>query len=271
MRWYPSKTQLAQSWEKYGLIVVGNIVFFTLLYFISYRPHNEENRASEFLSLAQQAEADSRYDAAKVIYQKVAADYADTRSAETATLRLKFLKRRQPAPVKPKPEKLAPIIDIGKMLDQRPAVYVARYLAEHYDDTPDLRPRVRDAIADYLRIAINYEGVSLKTLRTEKEFQRKAFQKAFFSIRSRCEMKSDWIYDDFFIRNTSIFPWHNVRLHITVSQGDKKKSADVRIPSLRPGRSFEVVSLNVDKNGGDVTCQGVLKMKEGTTKFKHGL
>ncbi len=57
MRMYPSKAMIVQSWKKYGLIVVGNIVFFALLYFISYRPNNDENRAAEFLSMAQEQEA----------------------------------------------------------------------------------------------------------------------------------------------------------------------------------------------------------------------
>src|SRR5262245_60071984 len=30
---------LFDAWQKYGLIVVGNVVFFALLYFIQYRPN----------------------------------------------------------------------------------------------------------------------------------------------------------------------------------------------------------------------------------------
>ena len=271
MRLFPSREQLTQSWEKYGLIVVGNIVFFLLLYFISYRPHNAESRASEFLSLAQQAEADEKIEAAKVLYGKVVTDYSETRSSETATMRLAVLKRHQPRVLKPKPEKVKPVFDIDKMLDQQPSVYVARFLAEKYDETPDLQPRMREVIGNYLKIAINYEGVSLKILRAEKEFQRPEFQKAWFSIRGRCEMQKDWIYDDFFIRNNSIFPWHNVRLTVTVTQGKKKESAEVRIPRLQPGRVFEVVSLNVDESGNDVICHGKLTMDEGSAVFKNRL
>ncbi|MBN2718566.1 MAG: hypothetical protein JXX14_22165 [Deltaproteobacteria bacterium] len=272
MRLVPTKKQLNQSWEKYGLIVVGNIVFFTLLYFISYRPHNEENRASEFLSLAQQAETEDQMTTAQTLYTKITRDYSGTRSAATAQTRLESLRRQHTKHTQlSSPPKPTPVFDIEKMLDQRPAVYVARFLAAHYDDSPKLKPRVRQAIADYLKIAINYDGVLLKTLRTEKEFLRPEFQTAFFSVLTRCEMKKDWIYDDFFIRNNSIFPWHDVRLHVTVSQGKTKESADMRIPALRPGRAIEVASLNVKEAGGDVICQGKLSTREGKATFKNRL
>ncbi|MBN2529386.1 MAG: hypothetical protein JXR76_23565 [Deltaproteobacteria bacterium] len=266
----PHKKHLRQSWEKYGLIVVGNIVFFALLYFISYRPHNEENRASEFLSIAQQQEAENHYHAAMVLYNKVVTDYKETRSAQTAMARIDYMKRHPPKePPKKEPEKLTPVFDIDKMLDQQPAVYVARFLAAHYDDTPTLKPKLRQAIADYLKIAINYEGILLKTLRAEKEFQRPEFQDAFFKVKPRCQMKADWIYDDFFIKNTGIFTWHNVRVQVAVTQGDKKATADVRIPKLSAGRSFEVVSFNVDKSGGAAMCSGKVYTREGTVKFKN--
>jgi hypothetical protein len=272
MRMVPTGKQLKQSWEKYSLIVVGNIVFFLLLYFISYRPHNEENRASEFLSLAQQEDADDHYRSAMVLYQKVLADYGKTRSAQTAKSRLAYLKKNPPRPApKKKPEKIQPILDIDKMLDVRPAVYVAKFLAEHYDDKPNLKPRLKQAIGDYLKMAINYEGIPLGKLRTEKEFQREEFQKSFFSIRTGCEMKADWVYDDFYIVNTGIFPWTNVRLRMTVAQGDKKETAEIRIPRLAPGRKFEVTSFNVDKGGGDVVCRGTLKTREGASSFRHRL
>src|SRR5690606_9682238 len=38
-------------WQKYGLIVVGNIVFFALLYFVQYRPNSIDNRATELLTM----------------------------------------------------------------------------------------------------------------------------------------------------------------------------------------------------------------------------
>ena len=272
MKMAPAGTHLKRSWDKYGLIVVGNIVFFTLLYFISYRPHNEENRASEFLSLAQQEDADDHYQSAMVLYRKVADDYADTRSGQTARTRLAYLKKNPPAPPpKLKPEKIQPVLDIDKMLDVRPAVYVAKFLAEHYDDKPGLKPRLKQAIGDYLKMAINYEGIALEKLRTEKEFQREEFQKDFFTIRTGCEMKADWIYDDFYIVNNGIFPWTNARLQMTIAQGDKKQTAEIRIPRLAPGRKFEVTSFNVDKEGGDVICRGKLRTREGATAFRHRL
>lgn len=33
-------------WQKYGLIVVGNLVFFALLYFMQYQPNSRDSRAT---------------------------------------------------------------------------------------------------------------------------------------------------------------------------------------------------------------------------------
>lgn len=267
----PSKERIRKSWEKYGLIVVGNIVFFMLLYFISYRPHNEENRAAEFLSMAQQEETSDNWHTAMVLYQKVTADYPETRSADTAKYRITYLNKHKPRASKPPVKIVEPSISVEKMLEQKPAVYVAKLLAAEYDRFPKLQPKIIQTIGNYLKIAINYDGVLLKTLKTEKEFQRKDFQDAFFTIKPRCQMKSDWIYDDFFIKNSGIFPWHNVRIQVTVSQSSGSTDANIRIPLLRPGSVHELVSFRVSKTGGEVSCRGTVKSREGTAAFHNRL
>ena len=72
---------LRDAWHKYGLIVIGNMVFFALLYFVQYRPNSRDNRAAELLSLAQHEETDHRLEAAEALYSMVATDYADNRPA----------------------------------------------------------------------------------------------------------------------------------------------------------------------------------------------
>ena len=67
-------------WQKYGLIVVGNLVFFALLYFVQYRPNSRDNRATELLTLAQREEAEGRLEAAETLYGKILSDY-DSSSA----------------------------------------------------------------------------------------------------------------------------------------------------------------------------------------------
>ena len=91
-RLHVDKAKIKQIWNKYALIVIGNIVFFCLLYFFSYRPHNRENRASEFLSMAQSAETRGRNEAAIELYQKVLSDYPHTRASSTAKQQLAELK-----------------------------------------------------------------------------------------------------------------------------------------------------------------------------------
>src|SRR5215471_19507592 len=79
---------LIDAWHKYGLIVIGNVVFFALLYFVQYRPNSRENRAAELLTLAQREEADHRLEAAESLYATILADYADERPAALAKERL---------------------------------------------------------------------------------------------------------------------------------------------------------------------------------------
>src|SRR2546423_1583384 len=89
-RWLPQGRQklLLDTWQKYGLIVIGNVVFFALLYFIQYRPNSRENRAGELLTLAQREEAEHRLEAAESLYAMILADYADERPAAVARERI---------------------------------------------------------------------------------------------------------------------------------------------------------------------------------------
>ena len=69
----PPHGRLRRAWDKYGLIVVGNIIFFVLLYWFSYRPHNAESRAGEILSIGQMHESDGQLEAALAVYGRIAA------------------------------------------------------------------------------------------------------------------------------------------------------------------------------------------------------
>src|SRR3982750_4042765 len=79
---------LVGLWQKYGLIVIGNAVFFALLYFVQYRPNSRENRAGELLTLAQREEAEHRLEAAESLYGMIAAEYPDERPGSVAKERL---------------------------------------------------------------------------------------------------------------------------------------------------------------------------------------
>lgn len=269
MRLYPSKEQLKQSWEKYGLIVVGNIVFFALLYFISYRPNNDENRAAEFLSMAQAQETAGRYEAAMVLYEKVGSDYPGTDAAQTAKGRLPSVKKTLALPARPEPELVEPRLDLEDMLSRRPSVYIATFLARHYHDDPTHRAKIHDSINRYLSIAANQEGVDLGTLSREKEFQSDFFQSEFFTVKPRCVMEPDWIWDDFSVKNTNFFAWTNVNIKLTVDQAGRKETTEIRIPELGPGETVDLLEFRVSGSDGVVTCSGDITSTEGTSSWSQ--
>lgn len=269
VRLYPSKEQVKQSWEKYGLIVVGNIVFFALLYFISYRPNNDENRAAEFLSMAQAQETSGRHEAAMVLYEKVVSDYGGTRAAETAGGRLKSVRKNLVVPARPEPELIQPRIDLKEMLVGKPSVYIATFLARHYNDDPAQRPKIREAIGRYLWIASNNEGVDHRTLSKEKEFQSDFFQREFFTVRPRCVMEADWLYDDFYVKNTNFFAWTNANIKLTVEQAGEKETKEMRVPRLGPGERLELLEFWVSGSEGVVTCTVDLTSSEGNIAWSQ--
>ena len=269
MRMYPSKAMIVLSWEKYGLIVVGNIVFFALLYFISYRPNNDENRAAEFLSMAQEQEAIGRNEAAMVIYDKVILTYPETRAAGTAKGRLPKVKKQLASTPKVEPEMVQPRLDLQTMLDRRPTVYLATFLAKHYNDDPTQTPKIHEAIEKYLWVASNQEGIDFRRLQKEKEFSTDFFQREFFTIRPRCVMTPDWLYADFLVKNTNFFAWHNVNIKLVVSQGGSEESHEVRVPFLGPGESVDMLEFWVSSGEGVITCKGELTAQEGATSWSQ--
>ncbi len=275
MNLVPSKTTIKKTWDKYALIVIGNIVFFILLYFISYRPHNEESRAAEFLSLAQEQEAYRRDEAALVIYEKVIRDYPATSAHGTANQRFPIVKKRlqksRRLPPEQEQEKLPPKLDIDKMLDRQPSVYLAAFFATNFDMDPALKPKLKTVIKKYLWIAANHEGIGLGQLKSMKEFQSDYFQKEVFTVKPKCLIDPDWIYDDFSVKNTNFFAWHNVHIKLTLTQGDKKEEQTIRVPSIAPGESVDMVEFRVQSDGGPVLCKGELISDQGKVSWSEKL
>src|ERR1041384_2608403 len=123
---------LFDAWQKYGLIVVGNVVFFALLYFIQYRPNSRESRAGELLTLAQREEAEHRLEAAESLYAMILSDYADDRPAIIAKERLpkvRALAQKQREVQPPLPAACAPTVDVQVLLEERPSFYLAALVA----------------------------------------------------------------------------------------------------------------------------------------------
>jgi hypothetical protein len=246
MRWIPTREMIAQSWQKYGLIVVGNIVFFVLLYFVSYRPNNDEHRAAELLAMAQEQETQGRAEAASVLYGKVLARYPKTEASRTAKARIPAVQKRAALRAVPARALLVPPqLDLSEMLDRKPSLYVATYLAANYGDDPALKPKLRASIVAYLGAAIRVDGLSLADLRREKELRANGLEQELFTVRPTCAMTPDFLYDDFAIRNDNFFPWHNANIKLEVGQGSEKLSEEIRVDELAPGASIDVLEFRV--------------------------
>lgn len=259
------KLRLGALWSKYGLIVVGNIVFFVLLYLFSYRPHNAENRASEFLSMAQLAETRERKETAVDLYEKVLADYQNTRAALTARERLQVLKKSLTAKkdVAPPPPVKCEEIDLEEMLRKGPAVYVATYVAKHFDRFPSDRAKLIEIISKNLKMAMEWQKVPLKQLRRESEFRSELLQSQFFEIQPRCVMTSDWVFDDFGIRNDNFFAWNNVTVKLSLAQGSEKTEKTLRLEVVPSGETVDITEFRVRGSAGTVTCRMSIKSDEG--------
>lgn len=264
MRWVPTREMIAQSWQKYGLIVVGNIVFFVLLYFISYRPNNDEHRAAELLAMAQEQETQGRAEAASVLYGKVLERYPETDAARMAKTRLPAVRKWVASRAVPgKTQTVTPQLDLSEMLDRKPSLYVATYLAAHYGDDPALKPKLRPVILAYLESAMRVDGLALADLRREKELRSPDLEAELFAVRPACAMRPDFVYDDFSVRNDNFFPWHAANVKLEVKQGKELLSGEIRIEELAPGASIDVLEFRVQGSGGVVSCAAEVTAAEG--------
>ncbi len=265
--------RLAQVWDKYALIVVGNIVFFALLYWFSYRPHNEFQRASEFLTMAQAQESEGKLETAEVLLAKLIADYPHTAAADAARKRLpKVLQLRREEEHRSLVVTTPAELDVSKVLDGPPAWFLAKLLANHYHAIGDQqRPRYLAALDTYLRVAFARGEVGLDEVRSDPGFAEKALQQRYVALKAGCTLTGDWVYDDVKIRNDNLFTWHNVVVEIQVSQGDRSETASVRIERLAPSDQLKVAELRVSDDGGEVRCGARIKSDEGQLEFEHRL
>jgi hypothetical protein len=264
----PTKENIKGAWNKYGLIVVGNVVFFILLYVFSYRPHNQESRAGELLSMAQSAETRGKFETAHEIYRKIAKDYEGVRASKMAKERMGPLKKKlsekkpdlpPPAPCPAKCDEL----DLDDMLRQGPTVYISSFLAKQYGEDPTLEPKIRELISRYLGFAIMYEDATLKSLRHVGALSKPHIQKQFFDVRPKCVMTPDWIYDDFSIKNDNFYTWTNAHISLKIKQEDRELVETLRVPKLDPGQSVELGEFRVTSDGGVVSCEMTIKAEEG--------
>ncbi|MDB4977726.1 MAG: hypothetical protein JWN48_6067 [Myxococcaceae bacterium] len=262
-------------WNKYGLIVVGNVVFFALLYFIQYRPNSRDSRATELLTLAQREEAEQHLEAAESVYSKILAEYRDSGAGAVARERLpKVLalakKKREAQP--PLPAACAPSVKISELLEAKPSFYLAELVAGHYPEVqPAERERYFKVLDDYVWLALNRDKVPLDKLRKSPVFKAGELSQRYFALAASAHFEPDWVYEDFKVKNTSYFTLHNAVIDLTAKQGDKTEHASVRVPELAPEAEVELLELNVSAEGGEVQIKGKISADEGKTEWDQRL
>jgi hypothetical protein len=266
---------IRDMWQKYGLIVVGNVVFFALLYFLQYRPNSRENRATELLMLAQQQEAENKLEAAEVLYAKIQASYSDCEAVATANQRLPKVQalakqRREMQPVLP--EACASRIDIKELLEQRPSFYLAELVAGYYPEVKQAeRERYYQLLDGYMWLAMARDGVPLAKLRASPAFKVEEMRQRYFAIKAGARFVEDVYWDDFKVKNRNYFPWHNAVIDLTVKQGDSSEQASVRVPLLAPDQEIDVLEFNVASDGGSIEVSGTIVADEGRATFAQRL
>jgi hypothetical protein len=266
---------LTALWQKYGLIVVGNVVFFALLYFVQYRPNSRENRATELLTMAQREEAEQHLEAAEALYAKVVADYSDADAFAVAKERLpkvQALAKRKREAQPPLPESCAPAIDIKEVLEMKPSLYIAELVAGHYPEVQAAeRERYFSVLDDYVFLALNRDKVPLAKLKQSPVFRAGELQQRYFALKASARMVEDLVYDDFFVKNKGYFTLHNVVIELSVTQGSDSTLESVRIAELAPEEEAQVLELNVGKDDGAVELRGRITADEGKAEWTQRL
>jgi hypothetical protein len=262
-------------WQKYGLIVVGNLVFFALLYFVQYRPNSLDNRATELLTLAQREEVDQRVESAAALYGKIVADYPGSTAYSIAKERLpkvRALAKQQREVQPPLPAACAPSVDIHELLEQKPSFYLAELVAGHYPEVQRVeRERYFRVLDDYVWLSLNRDHVSFRKLRNDAVFGAGELQQRYFALKANVRISPDWIYDDFKLKNTGFFALHHVVIELTATQGERREHASVRERELLPNAETDLLELNVRKHGGPVLVRGSITSDEGKLDWQQRL
>jgi hypothetical protein len=271
----PRRRWLRDLWQKYGLIVVGNLVFFALLYFVQYRPNSRDNRASELLTLAQREETEQRLEAAETLYGKILSDYEGSSAYALAYERLPkvkaLAKKKRETPL-PLPAACAPTIDVRELLEQKPTFYLAQLIAGHYPEVqPAERERYFRVLDDYVWLAFNRDRLPVRKLRDDPVFRAGELQRRYFTVNASVRFVADWVYDDFKLKNNGFFALHNAVIDLTVSQGEDSEHESVRVGELLPGAETDVLEFNVTKDGGAVEVKGTITADDVKGSFQQRL
>jgi hypothetical protein len=270
-----SRQWLHDAWHKYGLIVIGNVVFFALLYFVQYRPNSRENRAAELLTMAQHDETERRFEAAESLYATILTDYGDERPALVAKERLpkvraQLQQRREAQP--PLPAACSPAIDVQVLLEQRPSFFLAELVAGQYPEIPQFkRERYFSVLDGYVWMALNRDKVPLAKFQNSPMFRASELQQRYLTPQANARFVPDWIYDDFKVKNRGYFSLHNAVIELSVTQAGSTKKASLRVREMAPDAEVGVLEFNIGKKAGTVYVQGSIVADEGKSEWRQRL
>ena len=266
---------IRDAWHKYGLIVIGNVVFFALLYFVQYRPNSRESRAAELLTLAQHEETEHRLEAAESLYAMILSDYPDDRPASIAKERLpkvRALAKQKREVQPPLPAACSPTVDVQALLEQRPSFFLAELVAGQYPTLPQVqRDRYFSILDGYVWLALNRDHVPLRKFQNSAVFRATELRQRYLTPKARARYVTDWYYDDFKVRNLGYFVLHHAVVELSVTQGENKQRASVRVSELAPDAEVGVLEFNVKKRAGTVYVQGSVVADEGKTEWQQRL
>jgi hypothetical protein len=266
---------LRDAWHKYGLIVIGNVVFFALLYFVQYRPNSRESRAAELLTLAQHEETDQRLEAAESLYTMIVSEYADDRPALVAKERLPKVRAQMKERIEkqpPLPAACSPSIDVQELLEQRPSFFVAELVAGQYPTLSAVqRERYFKQLDGYVWLALNRDQVPLAKFENSPTFRASELRQRYIVPKARARFVTDWMYDNFKVRNLGFYTLHNVVIELTVTQAGNSKTASVRAAQLAPEAEVDLLEFNVKKSKGPVYLQGSILAAEGKMDWQQRL
>jgi hypothetical protein len=266
---------LRDAWHKYGLIVIGNVVFFALLYFVQYRPNSRESRAAELLTLAQHEETEQRLEAAESLYSVIVKEYADDRPALVAKERLpkvrtQLRQRREQQP--PLPAACSPALDVQILLEQKPSFYLAELVAGQYPSIPKAQQeRYFDVLDGYVWLAFNRDHVPLAKFQNSPTFRAGELRQRYLAPKAAARFVPDWFYDNFKVRNRSFFALHNVVVELTLTQSGNTEKASMRADELLPEAEIDVLEFHIKKHAGTVYMQGTLVADEGRLDWQQRL
>src|SRR5262249_46532065 len=166
----------------------------------------------------------------------------------------------------------APSVDVQVLLEERPSFYLAELVAGQYPSIPEAqRERYFSVLDGYVWLALNRDHVGLSQFLNRPQFRAAQLRQRYLTPKASARYTSDWVYDDFKVRNLSYFTLHTVVIELAVSQEGRTEKGSIRVAELVPEAEVDVLEFDVKKHGGTVSVQGSIVGDEGKVDWQQRL